>query len=83
MEISVGAPQWRNTRSRPRDVGVAEGGLERRDPTLVGGRTRSEFTLGALLEVAGEDDSAQLHAHLADEQQKRNADRPPLGVLHC
>ena len=34
---SARAPQWRNTRSRPRNIGVAEGGFEWRDPTLVGG----------------------------------------------
>ena len=34
-----------------------EGGLDRRDPALVGGATRSEFTYSTLVEVAGEDDS--------------------------
>ena len=34
-----------------------EGGLERGDPALVGGATRSEFTFSTLVEVAGEDDS--------------------------
>ena len=64
-----GTPQWRNARSRPRNFGVAEGGLERRDPTLVGGGARSQFTLSTLVQVAGKDDSAQLHAEVADEQQ--------------
>ena len=35
--LSAGTPQWRNTRSRPRNIGVSEGGFERSDPTLVGG----------------------------------------------
>ena len=35
--LSAGNPQWRNTRSRPRNIGVAEGGFEWRDPTLDGG----------------------------------------------
>ena len=33
------------------------------------------------MEVAGEDDGAELHAQVADEQQKRDANRPPLGAL--
>ena len=52
-----------------------------RDPTLVSGSGSSEFTLSALVEVAVEDDIAQLHAKVADEQQKRDANRPPLGAL--
>ena len=53
----------------------------RRDPTLVGGGAGSEFTLSTLAEVAGKDDSAQLHAKVADKQQERDANRPPLGAL--
>ena len=60
---------------------MAESGLGRRDPTLVGGGALSEFTLCTLVEVAGEDDSAQLHAKVADEQQLLDANRPPLGAL--
>ena len=69
LGLSVGDPQWRNTRITPWNVGVAEGGLERRDPTLVDGGARSEFTLSTLVEVAGKDDSAQLYAKVADEQK--------------
>ena len=60
---------------------MTESGLGRRDPTLVGGGALSEFTLCTLAEVAGEDDSAQLHAKVADEQQLLDASRPPLGAL--
>ena len=60
---------------------MAEGGLERRDPTLLGGSARSKFTLGALIQVAGEDDSAQFHAQVSDKQQERDAHRPPLGAV--
>ena len=56
--FAAGTPQRCDAESRPRDVGVAEGGLERRDPTLLGGSGQSKFTLGALIQVAGEDDSA-------------------------
>ena len=34
-----------------------------------------------LIEVAGEDDSEELRAQIADEQQQRDANRPPLGAL--
>ena len=60
---------------------MAESGLGRRDPTLVGGGALGEFMLCTLVEVAGEDDSAQLHAKVADEQQLLDANRPPLGAL--
>ena len=79
--LTAGASQGRNTSSRPRNIGVAEGGLERRDPTLVGGGARSGFTLSTLVDVASKNDSAQLHAKVADEQQKRDENRPPLGAL--
>ena len=79
--LAAGTPQRRNSRRRLWDVGVAEGGLERRDPTLVGGSARQSFTLSALIEITNEDDSAQLHTKVADEQQKREAIRQPFGAL--
>ena len=45
---------------------------------LVGGSVRRSF---ALIEVAGEDDCAKLHAQVADEQQQRDTNGPPLGAL--
>ena len=39
------------------------------------------FNALLLFEVAGEDEHAKLHAQVADEQQKRDADRPPLSAL--
>ena len=49
-------------------TGAAEGGLEWRNPSTI-------------IQVAGEDDSEELHAQVADEQQQRDANRPPLGTL--
>ena len=48
---------------------MAEGCLELRDPTLFGGGVWSKLTLSALIEVAGEDESAQLDAKIANEHQ--------------
>ena len=39
------------------------------------------LTLCSFVEVACEDDRAKHHAEVADEQQQRDADRPPLGAL--
>ena len=39
------------------------------------------FTLCTFVEVAGEDDSAKLHARVGDEQQQRNTHGPPCGAL--
>ena len=60
---------------------MAEGSLKCGDPPLVHGPVRRSIALGALIKVAAKDDSAQLHAQVADEQQKRDANRPPLGAL--
>ena len=61
-------------------LGVAEGGLKRRDPAVTR-IARGGFTFDSLVEVAGEDGSAKLRAQVADEQQERDANRPPLGTL--
>ena len=49
--------------------------------TLVGGDARSEFTFITLVEVAGKYNRTELHAEVADEQQERDANRPPLDTL--
>ena len=65
--VTAVALQWRNTGSRPRDIGAVEGSLKWRDPPLVHGSVRHSFAFGALVKVASKDDSAQLHAQVADE----------------
>ena len=42
---------------------------------------RRSFALGAFVKVSREDDSTKLQAQIADEQQQRNAELPPLGAL--
>ena len=71
----------RYTGSWPQDIGAVEGSPEWSDPPLVHGSFRRSFALGALVEVAGVDDGAELHAQVGDEQQQRDANRPPLGAL--
>ena len=75
MELTAGAPQWRNAGSRPWDVVVAEGRFKRRDAALL--------PLVAFVKVTRWDDSTKLHAQIADEQQQRNTDGPPLGATRC
>ena len=60
---------------------MAEGGLKWRNSPLIQRPVRCCFTLCSFVEVASEDDRAKLHAQVADEQQERNANRPPLGAL--
>ena len=78
LELSAGAPLCWNTRSRRRNIDVAEDGLERK-PTQIGGNAR--VTLGPIVEVASKNDSAQLDATVAGAQQQRDATRPPPAVL--
>ena len=78
--FAAGTPQRSNTRSRPRDVDMAEGGFKRRDPAFAK-VARWRFPSDSLAEIASEDDGAELHAQVADEQQESDADGPPLGTL--
>ena len=39
------------------------------------------FTFKGPVEITSEDDSAELHAQVADEQQECDAHGPPLGAL--
>ena len=48
--LTTGATRWRNTSSRPRNMGVAEGSLKWRDPLLVHEPVRRSFALGALIQ---------------------------------
>ena len=59
---------------------MAEGGLKRRDPTVTRVARRG-FTFDSFVEVAGKHNHTELEAQAADEQQKRDAHRPPLGAL--
>ena len=52
MELTAGALQRRNTSSRPWNIGVADGGLERKSSTLVSRSAGSELALSTLVEVA-------------------------------
>ena len=78
--LTAGTPQRCDAECRPWDVGVAEGSLKRRDPTFTP-IARWRNTFNSLIEVAGEDDRAELHAQVADEQQECHAHGPPLGAL--
>ena len=53
---------------------MAEGGFERRGSAFTIARWR--FTFNGLVEISSEDDSAKLHAQVADEQHG-----PPLAAL--
>ena len=68
MELTAGAQQWHNAKSRPWNVEVARS-------------VWRSFALGAFVKIAGKHDRAKLHAQIADEPQQRNADGPPLGAL--
>ena len=58
---------------------MAEGGFERRDPPFA--KIASwRVAFKCLVEIVGGDDSAELHAQVADEQQECDARRPPLGA---
>ena len=56
---------------------AASSGEIRRSPQSPDGAN----TFNSLIEVAGEDDRAELHAQVADEQQECHAHGPPLGAL--
>ena len=56
---------------------AASSGEIRRSPDS----PKPSFTFDSLVEVASKDDSAFLHAQVADEQHKRDSHRPPLGAL--
>ena len=60
---------------------MAEGRFKRRDAALVRRSVWRSFPLVAFVEITRQDDSTKLHAQIADEQQKRNTDGPPLGAL--
>ena len=81
MRLTAGAAQWRNTRRRPRGVGVAERCIKCRDVALVRMSVRRGFAFGTFVKITGHDDSTKLHAQVADEQQEGNAHGPPLGTL--
>ena len=80
LELTAGAPQRREARSWPWDVGVAEDGLQWRHSPLIDRPVRC-FALSAFVEVASEDDSAKLQAQVADEEHLRNAHGPPSCAL--
>ena len=78
--VAASTSQRCDGKSRPWDVGDAEGGLERRDPAIAKiASWRDAFN--GLVEIADEDDSAKLQAQVADEQQECDAHRPPPGAL--
>ena len=81
MELTAGGPQWRDAGSGPWDVVVAEGCFKRRDAALVRKSVWNSFALVAFVKITRQDDSTKQHAQIADEQQQRNTDGPPLGVL--
>ena len=59
---------------------MTDGSFQRRDPAVTQ-IARGGFTFDSLVKIASEDDSAQLHAQVADEQQECGAHGPPLGAL--
>ena len=68
LEVGHGMQAW---------LKAASIGEIRRSPKIA----RWRFTFNFLVEIASKDDSAYLHAQVADEQQERDANRPPLGAL--
>ena len=78
--FAAGTLQRCNAKRRPRSVSVAESGIERRGPAF-SKIARWRFTFNGHVEIASEDDSAKLRAQVADEQQERDPNRPPLGAL--
>ena len=59
-------PQWRDAGCRPKDTGLPECGHKRRDTALVVG-TRDSSTLSTLVEVAGQHNSTEHEARVANE----------------
>ena len=73
--FAAGTPQWSNAKRRPSNVGVAEGGFERRGPafTIAGWR----FPFNGLVEITSEDDSALVLADHAEVlRQKLSVTKP-------
>ena len=75
------SPQRRHARRRPWNVGVAQCCFRSGDAALTVGATCWKFSFCSLVEVTGEHDRAELRAQIADEQNQRNEDGPPLGTL--
>ena len=78
--LTAVTPQLCDTLSGPRDVGV-EGGLTWRNSPLIQRPVPCCFVLCTFVEVAGDDDRAKLHAQVADEQQKLDANRPLVELV--
>ena len=81
MELTAWAPERRNAGGRPWDVGVAECRFKLTGAAMVRRSVWRSFALGSFVEITNQLDSTKLQAQIADEQQQRNADGPPLGAF--
>ena len=77
----AGTPQWFDSQGGPGDVRGVDGCIERGHATLTVAATREKFTFGTLAEVTGEHNRTEPEAQVTDEEQQRNAHRPPLDAL--
>ena len=65
--LVAGTPQWCDSQGGPGDARGVDGWFK--------------FTFGTLAEVTGEHNRTELEAQVTDEEQQRNAHRPPLDAL--
>ena len=78
VELGARVPQRRHARRWPWNVGVAKCCFDRGDAALTAGASCWKFTFCSLVEVTSKHDRDEHRAEIADEQNRRNADGPPL-----
>ena len=80
VDFAAGNQWWSDARSRPWDVGVAGGGFERRDPAFA--KVASwRVAFNCFVEIADEDNSAEIEAQVPNQEEQGNANGPLLGAL--
>ena len=78
-QSGAGTPHRCNAKTRPQNVGIAEGGFQRRCSALtIAGLC---FPFIGLVEVSCEHYRTELEAQVLDQEGQRDANRPPLGTL--